>query len=278
MHGPRVRSLSGSRVRSLNCRRMSCRRFSGPLPQLQTNVMQAVLGSAPSIADECHAGGSRVRSLNGRRMSCRRFSGPLPQVQTNVMQAVLGSAPSSADYDVMQAVLGSAPSVSAHARSRCIGPQPHWRALGIEVGTALNEGAARPHLEGASLHHPLSLSRASCPSRARRLDIQSARTRWIRFRAAGGLGRRVRLCFAREHCSCSPKNQGTFRQFHFVSEFTETASRAFGSHFQCRDAIGASWPATDGCDDDKPRPCAPTRRRLWHQRSVHGTAIGQHLY
>ena len=33
---------------------------------------------------------------------------------------------------------------------------------------------ARPHLEGASLHHPLSLSRASRPSRARRLDIQSA--------------------------------------------------------------------------------------------------------
>jgi hypothetical protein len=53
----------------------------------------------------------------------------------------------------------------------------------------------------------------------------------MRFRAAGGLGRRARLCFAQEHCSCSQKNQGTFRQFHFVSEFTETASRAFGSHF-----------------------------------------------
>ena len=39
----------GSRVRSLKCRRMSCRRFSGPLPQVQT------------------------------MMSCRRFSGPLPQ-------------------------------------------------------------------------------------------------------------------------------------------------------------------------------------------------------
>jgi hypothetical protein len=50
------------------------------------------------------------------------------------------------------------------------------------------------------------------------------------------------------------------------------------SPFKCRDAIGASWPATDGCDDDKPTPCAPTRRKLWHQRSVHETAIGQHLY
>ena len=47
---------------------------------------------------------------------------------------------------------------------------------------------------------------------------------------------------------------------------------------KCRGAIGTSWPATDGCDDDKPTPCAPTRRKLWHQRSVHETAIGQHLY
>ena len=30
------------------------------------DIMQAVLGSAPSIADECHAGGSRVRSLKCR--------------------------------------------------------------------------------------------------------------------------------------------------------------------------------------------------------------------
>ena len=114
---------------------MSCRRFSGPLPQVQT------------------------------MMSCRRFSGPLPQVQTNVMQTVLGSAPSSADYDVMQAVLGSAPSVSAHALSRCIGPQPHWRALGIEVGTALNEGAARPPLGGCIIASPPISFRSVASSR-----------------------------------------------------------------------------------------------------------------
>ena len=56
----------------------------------------------------------------------------------------------------------------------------------------------------------------------------------MRFRAAGGLGRRARLCFAQEHCSCSQrgiKARFVRGQFHFVSEFTETASRAFGSHF-----------------------------------------------
>ena len=66
----------GSRVRSLNRRQMSCRRFSGPLPTAGPVMAHgaspnsrssgpfpfAVLGSAPSIADRCHAGGSRVRS------------------------------------------------------------------------------------------------------------------------------------------------------------------------------------------------------------------------
>ena len=85
----------GSRVRSLKCRlmscrrfsgplpqvqtMMSCRRFSGPLPQVQTNVMQTVLGSAPSSADECHAGGSRVRSLSfcTRALAVHRPAAPL---------------------------------------------------------------------------------------------------------------------------------------------------------------------------------------------------------
>jgi hypothetical protein len=67
-------------------------RFSGPLPQSQTDVMQAVLGSAPNrgprdgarsqpqftVLGSVPLCGSRVRSLNRRQMSCRRFSGPLP--------------------------------------------------------------------------------------------------------------------------------------------------------------------------------------------------------
>jgi hypothetical protein len=65
--GPRPRSQTGV---------MSCRRFSGPLPTTGPVIAHgaspysrssgpfpfAVLGSAPSIADRCHAGGSRVRS------------------------------------------------------------------------------------------------------------------------------------------------------------------------------------------------------------------------
>ena len=59
--------------------------------------------------------------------------------------------------------------------------------------------------EGASLHHPLSPSRASRPV-GRVGSTSRALTRGMRFRAASGLGRRARLCFAREHSSCFPKN------------------------------------------------------------------------
>jgi hypothetical protein len=91
---------------------------------------------------------------------------------------------------------------------------------------------ARPPLGGCIIASPPISFRSVASSRARTGSTSGALTRGMRFRAAGGLGRRARLCFAQEHCSCSQKNQGTFRQFHFVSEFTETASRAFGSHFQ----------------------------------------------
>ncbi|KOO29738.1 hypothetical protein Ctob_011462, partial [Chrysochromulina tobinii] len=150
-------------------------RSSGPLPcTVLGSVPLAVLGSAPSAV-----------------------LGSAPSIADyDVMQAVLGSAPSSADYDVMQAVLGSAPSVSAHALSRCIGPQPHWRALGIEVGTALNEGAARPPLGGCIIASPPISFRSVASSRARTGSTSGALTRGMRFRAAGGLGRRARLCFA----------------------------------------------------------------------------------
>ena len=90
---------------------------------------------------------------------------------------------------------------------------------------------ARPPLGGCIIASPPISFRSVASSRARTGSTSGALTRGMRFRAAGGLGRRARLCFAQEHCSCSQKNQGTFRQFHFVSEFTETASRAFGSHF-----------------------------------------------
>ena len=84
-----------------------------------------------------------------------------------------GSRVSAPNVTLLEWIAGDGrdDSSCATADSRCINPRPHGWALGVRVGAALTEGAARPPVGGCEDAAPPRSFKSFASSRARRLDI-----------------------------------------------------------------------------------------------------------